>query len=228
MRGRRISFAALVLPAALTAACGRPSSPPRAPGEAAAPRPTEPPRATYKAPADGRLTKAQVEAFLGVLEQLKADRSRRAAAAPASPTDPLDLGAPDVAAAQARGLNPAEYVWVREKVLEAEAAALSERLNASHLAMLERALGELKTRRATAPDEGSKKLLSEQIANFEAEVARTRREAREKEAENVRANMKTIEPFQARLEAAGDVLDQPVPRAAGMARPPAPSPGPAR
>ncbi len=174
------------------------------------------------------MTKAQVEACLGVLEQLKSDRSRRAAPAPVSPADPLDLGSPDVAAAQSRGLNPAEYVWVREKVLEAEAAALSERLNASHLAMLERALAELKTRRAAAPDEGSKKLLAEQIANFEAEVARTRREAREKEPENVRANMKTIEPLQARLDAAGDVLDQPVPRAAGLARAPTPSPGPAR
>jgi hypothetical protein len=64
------------------------------------------------------------------------------------------------------------------------------------------------------------------VANFEAEANRTRRESREKEPESVRANLKTIEPFLARLETAGDVLDQPLPRAAPAPR--SPSAGPAR
>jgi hypothetical protein len=225
---RRAQLALVVLVAALAAACRRQAAPPQAPGEAASPRPTEAPRATYKPPVDGRLTKAQIDAYLGVLDRLKLDRSRRPASSLIAPFDPLDLDSPDVVAARARGLNTAEYVWVRERVLEAEAADLGERLTASHLAMLERALAELKVRRAAAPDEGSKKLLSEQIANFEVEAARTRREARQKEPDSVRANMKSIEPYRARLEAAGDVLDLPVPRAAAPARTPSPAPSPSR
>ncbi|HQR66741.1 MAG TPA: hypothetical protein PLB02_05055, partial [Thermoanaerobaculia bacterium] len=190
------------------------------------PRPAEPARTTYRPPADGRLTKPQVEAYLGVLEKMKLERARKPGGGLLAPGDPLDLESPDVTVARGRGLNVAEYLWVRERVLEAEAAALSEHLMAAHLAMLERTLAELKARRAAAPDDGSRKLLGEQLANFEAEANRTRRESREKEPENVRANMKTIVPYLARLEAGGDVLDQPLPRVAPPAR--SPSAPPAR
>jgi hypothetical protein len=166
------------------------------------------------------VTKAQVEAYLGVLEALRLERSRKAAGSPTAPGDPLELESPDVAVARGRGLNVSEYLWARERVLEAEAAALTGRLMAAHLEMLERTLSELRTRRSTAPDEGSRKLLGEQIANFEAEANRTRRESREKEPDSVRANLKTIEPFLPRLEAAGDVLDQPVPEVPAPARSP--------
>ena len=205
-------------------ACRRGPSREAAASGTPAPRPTEPPRATFRPPADGRLSRAQVEAFLGVLEKLKLDRGRKPEGSLVAPGDPRELESPDVAAARGRGLNVPEYLWVRERVLEAEAAALSERLMASHLSMLERTLAELKTRRTAAPDEGSRKLLSEQIASFEAEANRTRRESREKEPDSVRVNLKTIEPFLGRLDAAGGVLDQPVPRAPASAHsPPAPA-----
>ena len=189
------------------------------------PRPAEPGRVAYRPPVDGRLTRPQVEACVGVLEKVKLDEGRRPAGSALAPGDPLSLESLDVVVARERGLNVSEYLWVRERVLEAEAAALSERLMAGHLTMLERTLAELRTRRAAAPDEGSKKLLGEQIANFEAEANRTRREAREKEPDAVRANMKVIEPYRARLEAAGDVLDRPVLRGAAPARSPDAVPG---
>jgi hypothetical protein len=220
----RRTLAALLGAAALLAACRRGTSTQVAVQATPAARPTVPPRANFRPPADGRLTKAQVEAYLGVLEKVKLDRSRKHEESLLAPGDPLDLESPDVAIARGRGLNVAEYVWVRERVLEAEAAALSERLMAAHLAMLERTLKELETRRAAAPDAGSRKLIGEQIANFEAEANRTRRESREKEPDSVRANMKTIEPFLARLDAAGGVLDQPVPRGPATPRPAPPSP----
>jgi hypothetical protein len=171
------------------------------------------------------VTKAQVEAYLGVLEALKLERRRKAAGSPAAPGDLLETESPDVAVARQRGLNVSEYLWVRERVLEAEAAALTERLMATHLDMLDRTLSELRTRQSTAPDEGSRKLLGEQIANFEAEANRTRRESREKESDSVRANMKTIEPLLSRLEAAGDVLDQPVPEVPAAAHSPSAASG---
>ena len=224
---RRVApFVALLGVAALSVGCRRGAPSPAAGGAAPTPRPAEPARTVYRPPGDGRLSKAQVEAYLGVLEKLKLDRGRKPPGSLLAPGDPLDLEAPDVVVARGRGLNVSEYLWVRERVLEAEAAALSEHLMTAHLAMLERTLAELKTRRAAAPDEGSRRLLAEQVANFEAEANRTRRESREKEPESVRANLKTIEPFLARLEAAGDVLDQPLPRAAPAPR--SPSAGPAR
>jgi hypothetical protein len=220
---RSVARPALAALLVLGAGCRRDAGPAAVGDAAPARHPTPAPRPVYKAPSDGRVSKAQVEAYLGVLEKLKRDESRTAAGARLAPGDPLDLVPPDIAAAKARGLNPAEYVWVKERVLEAEAAMLNEKLLADQLALLERTLGDLRARRQAAPDEGSKKLLAEQVTNFEAEAARTRREAREKEPDAVRANMKTIEAFRARLEAAGDVLDHPLP----VLRRPSPAPAPA-
>ena len=112
--------------------------------------------------------------------------------------------------ARARGVNTEEYLWVKERVLEAEAAAMTARLNAAVLAMLDKTLADLRARRADAADEGSRKLVSEQIANFEAEAERVRRESREKEPESIRANVKALEPFRARLTAAHEALDRPL------------------
>ena len=125
-------------------------------------------------------------------------------------TDPLTSVPADVAAARARGLNTEEFLWVKERVLEAEAAAMTARLNASVLAMLDRTLADLRARKADAADEGSRKLVAEQMANFEGEAERVRRESREKEPDSVRANVKTLEPFRARLAAAHEALDRPL------------------
>ncbi len=222
MPRKRPKIVVAVTAAVFAAACRREATPAAEP--APVPRAPEASRPTYRAPADGRVTKAQVEAYLGVLEKVKLDRSRKPSGSILVPGDPLNMESSDVAAARERGWNVAEYLWVRERVLEAEAVGLGDRLMASHLAMLERTLAELRTRRASAPDEGSRKLLGEQIANFETEANRTRRESRERDPENVRANLKTIEPLLARLEAAGDVLDQPLPRGAAPVRSPTPAP----
>jgi len=211
------ALAALLLAAG---SCGRRSSPGADGADVPAQRTTPEARPVYKAPADGKLTRPQVEAYVAVLERVKRDEARTGASGPLAPGDPLDLVPPDLATAKARGLNVAEYAWVKERVLEAEAAMLNEKLLASHLGLLEKTLADLKARRAAAPDEGTRRLLAEQVAGFEAEAARTRRESREREPEAVRANMKAIEPFRARLEAAGDVLDHPLP----VARRPSPAP----
>jgi hypothetical protein len=153
------------------------------------------------------VTPAQVEIYLGVLDRVRLDR--KAGKTPPS-SDPLTSEPADLTVARARSVNTEEYLWVKERVLEAEAAAMTARLNASVLAMLDRTLADLKARRADAADEGSRKLVSEQIANFEAEAERVRREAREKEPDSIRANVKTLEPFRARLTAAHEALDRPL------------------
>ncbi|HTS02746.1 MAG TPA: hypothetical protein VMN04_09495 [Thermoanaerobaculia bacterium] len=206
MRRRRVPLALSIVAAASLAGCGGPDAPSAPPSAAPLPR-AGASRDVYRPPADGRVTPAQVETYLGVLDRVRLDR--KAGKTPA-PSDPLTSVPPDLAAARARGVNTEEFLWVKERVLEAEAAAMTARMNASVLAMLERTLADLKARKADAADEGSRKLIAEQAANFEAEAERVRRESREKEPDSVRANIRTLEPFRARLAAAHEALDKPL------------------
>ena len=163
-------------------------------------------RDVYRPPADGRVTAAQVETYLSIIDRVRLDL-RGARPTPAG--DPLTTVPADVAAARARGVNVEEFLWVKERVLEADAAAMTVRLNASALSLLEKTLADLKARRGDAADEGSRKLLAEQTAQFEAEADRVRRESKLREPDSVRANMKTLEPLRARLAAAQEALEKP-------------------
>lgn len=206
MRRRRIPLIIPLLAAAGLARCGGSDAPTAPPSVAPLPR-AGASRDVYRPPADGRVTPQQVETYLGVLDRVRLDR--KAGKTPQT-ADPLTSVPADLAAARGRGVNTEEFLWVKERVLEAEAAAMTARLNASVLAMLDRTLAELRARRADAADDGSRKLIAEQIANFEAEAERVRREAREKEPDSVRANVKALEPFRARLAAAHEALDKPL------------------
>jgi hypothetical protein len=222
VRRRRIAFLFPLVAAAGLAGCGGSDAPPSPPSAAPQPR-AGASRDVYRPPADGRLTPAQVETYLGVLDRVRLDR--KAGKTP-PPSDPLTSVPSDLAAARVRGVNTEEFLWVKERVLEAEAAAMTARLNASVLAMLEKTLVDLRARKSDAADEGSRKLIAEQIANFEAEAERVRRESREKEPESVRGNVKTLEPFHARLAAAHEALDRPILPAAAKEQPRTPAPKP--
>ena len=203
---RRCVRELLVVLAAAGVGCGSPDANPAAPASAPLSRAAEP-RDVYKPPADGRVTAAQVEMFLSVLDRVRLDlRGEK----PTPAADPLSSVSADVAAARARGVNVEEFLWVKERVLEAEAAIMTVRLNAAALAMLEKTLADLKARRADAADEGSRKLLAEQTAQFEAEAERVRRESKVRESDAVRSNMKTLEPYRSRLVAAQDALEKPL------------------
>ncbi len=203
---RHAAFLPVFVAAAALAGCGDAEAPSSPPSAAPLPR-AGGSRDVYRPPADGRVTPQQVEIYLGVLDRLRLDRKEGKTP---PPSDPLTSVPADLAAARVRGVNTEEFLWVKERVLEAEAASMTAHLNASVLAMLERTLADLKARKADAADEGSRKLVGEQIANFEAEAERVRRESREKEPDSVRANMKTLEPFRARLTAAHEALDRPL------------------
>ncbi len=203
---RRCVRELLVVLAAAGVGCGSPDANPAAPASAPLSRAAEP-RDVYRPPADGRVTAAQVEMFLSVLDRVRLDLKGEK---PTPAGDPLSTVSADVAAARARGVNVEEFLWVKERVLEAEAATMTVRLNASALAMLEKTLADLKARRADAADEGSRKLLAEQTAQFEAEAERVRRESKVRESDAVRSNMKTLEPYRSRLAAAQDALEKPL------------------
>ena len=177
--GRRFSMVVAVL-TTVCAGCGPTDPGPGIPTSAPLSRAET--RDVYRPPADGRITVAQVETYLSVLDRVRLDL-RGARPTPAG--DPLTMVPADVA------------------------AAMTARLNASALALLEKTLGDLKARRADAADDGSRKLLAEQTAQFEAEAERIRRESKLREPDSVRTNVKTLEPFRARLTAAQEALEKP-------------------
>ena len=83
--------------------------------------------ARYTPPADGRLTAAQVRIYLAVRE--RECRIREAAALEPQRQRAAGAGAAaDLRAAQELKVNSKEYAWVREQVLQAEAAATTHAL----------------------------------------------------------------------------------------------------
>jgi hypothetical protein len=209
----RISRTLAFVLAWMPAACGR--VPARAPERAApaAERPAET-RQTYRPPADGRLSAKQVERYMAVWKHVPAPPSAETlrptpfAGRVAALGDVTDSPTPDVKVALDQGWNEGEYLWVRERILEAEAAHTTARLNENVLAMLERTIADLETRAAAATDEGSRTLLKEQIAAFSDERARVRREGGEREPETVRANVRTLEPYRGKLDAMKSQIDR--------------------
>jgi hypothetical protein len=167
-------------------------------------------RESYRPPADGVLTAAQVETLLKVRETTLRFASRPGPRVPLEGEEGIsgaaEARASEIRAARALSVPVEEYLWVRERILEAEAAALTAKLNADVLALLGKTLDTLRDRRRTAPDEDSRQVLDGQIASFEAEAARVRREAGETEPASVRANRKVLAPYQKKLSTIADEL----------------------
>ena len=221
----RASFVSLPLLAALVSGAGGCREAPSG-GSAAwdSRRPALTEKEAYRPPADAILTPAQIEAFLKVREATVRSYSSPGGRAPLEGEEGIS-GATRARAAEMRtarqlAVPPEEYLWVRERILEAEAAALTAKLNADVLALVEKTLSSLRNRRTSAPDEASRRLLDEQIASFEAEAVRVRREAGEKEPEATRANLKVLGPYRQKISAISDELAEL--RAADAAAPPQP------
>lgn len=203
-----VSFPLVVVLALGAGACRDASSGGSADRESRRPALTE--REAYRPPADAILTVAQIEAFLKVREATIRSYSSPGARAPLEGEEGISRAtlarASEMRAARQLAVPPEEYLWVRERILEAEAATSTAKLNADILALLEKTLASLRERRPSAPDEASRQLLGEQIASFEAEAARVRREAGEKEPEAVRANLKVLGPYRHKISAIADEL----------------------
>lgn len=207
---RPLLVAAGLVSALLAGACSEPS--PRGDGPAESRRVGRVEKEGYRPPSEAILTQAQVDSFLRVRMETVRILSAPGAAAPLEGEEgisgALESRAAEIRAARALSVPVEEYLWVRERVLEAEAAVLTAKLNADILALLEKTLASLRERRASAPDEPSRQLLDEQLASFQEEATRVRREAAEKEPDSVRANARLLEAHRPRLTAIADELAQ--------------------
>ena len=215
MRLKRTAFLlGLALALGANAGCGRgqetrtPVAPAGVPAQAGEALPV-----SFRPPPDGLLRKEQAERYVSVLEAaVKVSRPADAAGAaghgPGSAlVDEDPLVAPDLAAARRAGFPEEEFLWVRERILEAEASAMNAKLNGDVLAMLEKTLSDLHARRSAAADAPSRQLVDEQIAGFETEKGRIQTEAAEPEPSQVKGNLRVLEPYRARIAALQTELD---------------------
>jgi hypothetical protein len=110
--------------------------------------------ATYVPPADGRLSAAQMQLYVDVRER---ESRIREAGAPA---------AADLRAAQELRVNPREYTWVRERVLEAEAAATTQALVQKVVAGREQLLAHMRRAAAAETDPVRRAVAEREIEDF--------------------------------------------------------------
>jgi hypothetical protein len=144
----------------------------------------------YHPPADGRLTEAQVKMYLDVRQREQQIREaafkKRQEAGETPPADSgqdqpayvevlqtvgdqpdvADIATADLRAAQELGVNPKEYAWVKERVLEARmqetALALSQQIAESR----QQVLSQLDKSRQETTDPVRKAQIERQIEDF--------------------------------------------------------------
>lgn len=141
----------------------------------------------YTAPADGRLTDAQIQMYLKVRDHEKkiaqvakaemqkhaekADKSKNTIAGMMQGMQALgsaaDFVTADLRAAKDLGYNTREYVWVKSQVLAASTAAMAEKFNESIAAAADKAYGDAKKAYDEAKDEPTKKLYAEVLAGYD-------------------------------------------------------------
>ncbi|MHB0971282.1 MAG: hypothetical protein ACYC7A_12980 [Thermoanaerobaculia bacterium] len=155
---------------------------------------------SYDPPADQRLTEGQVEIYLKVREREKAiaDVAKKEMQANAKKAEDkgdksigglmdgfkalgsaADLLTADIRAAQELGYNTAEYQWIKEKVLEASGSAMTQKMQQASTAMMDASYKQLKDAMDKAPDETTKKMYADMLANQEKAKQEMAQESKE-------------------------------------------------
>jgi len=169
--------------------------------------------ARYTVPADGRLTDGQVRMYLQVRE--RECRIREAAALEAQGSRAAAGGAADLRAAQEIKVNPREYAWVRERVVEAEAAATTQALYQKMAAGREQLLARMRRDRDALTDPA-------QRATAEREVEDWKRGLQAPEppvAPAVRANIALLGRYREPLARLRSIEERALAAAAGLEAP---------
>jgi hypothetical protein len=156
----------------------------------------------YTAPADGRLTDAQVQMYLKVRDHekeiarvAKSELQQHSDAAKKAGEKSIagvvegfkglgsvaDFVTADVRAAKDLRYNTQEYLWVKGQILTASTAAMSEKMGQAMNAALDASYQQMKKAHDDATDEATKKMYADMLAGYD----KTRREtARQKQKED--------------------------------------------
>ncbi|MBV8517059.1 MAG: hypothetical protein JO197_06590 [Acidobacteria bacterium] len=142
----------------------------------------------YTPPADGRLSDAQIQMYLKVREQEKKiaqvakdemkkhadDAKKSGEKSIAGMMDGFkalgsaaDFVTADLRAAKDLGYNTQEYLWVKQQVLAASTAAMSEKFSEGMAASFDKAYGEAKKAYDEAKDEQTRKLYADVLAGYD-------------------------------------------------------------
>ena len=142
----------------------------------------------YTAPADGKLTDAQVQMYLKVREHekqiaqvAKQEAQQHADAAKKAGDKSLaglvegfktmgsvaDLVTADIRAAKDLGYNTQEYLWVKGQILAVSTAAMGEKMGEATSAGMDKTIAETKKAYDEATDENTKKMYKETLDAFE-------------------------------------------------------------
>lgn len=142
----------------------------------------------YEAPADGKLTDAQVQMYLKVRQQEQkiaevakrevkdhADKAKQKGEKSLAGMmegfktlgSVADLMTADIRAAKELGFNTQEYMWVKGQVLAVSGAAMAEKMGEAVTASFEAGYAEAKKAHDEATDEETKKVYAEMIAGYE-------------------------------------------------------------
>ncbi|MBV8199704.1 MAG: hypothetical protein JOZ15_03680 [Acidobacteria bacterium] len=213
-----VAVAAVLGLAAPTAGCRRPDDRAaireRLRSKGAAEVVREAATARYTPPAGGRLTAAQVRTYLAVRE--RECRIREAAALEPQRRRDAPAGAPaDLRAAQELGVNPKEYAWVRDRVLEAETAATTQALYQKMVAGREQLLARMRHDRDALTDPQRRAAAEREIEDWK----RGLQAAEPPMAPAVRANVALLARFRDPLAKLRALEERALAAAAGLEAP---------
>lgn len=142
----------------------------------------------YNAPADGKLSEAQVQMYLKVREHEKqiaqvarqeaqqhADAAKKAGEKSISGMmegfktlgSVADMATADIRAAKDLGFNTQEYLWAKGKILEASSAAAAAKVSQTMQASIESSYAQAKKAYDEAKDEATKKAYGDMLAGLE-------------------------------------------------------------
>lgn len=142
----------------------------------------------YDAPADGKLTDAQVQMYLKVREHEKqiaqvakqqaqqhADNAKKAGEKSLAGLmegfktmgSVADMMTADIRAAKDLGYNTQEYLWVKGQILAVSTAAMGEKMGEAMNAGMEKTIAETKKAYEAATDEATKKVYKDTLDAWE-------------------------------------------------------------
>jgi hypothetical protein len=171
--------------------------------------------ARYTPPADGRLTDGQVRMYLLVRERECRIREAAALEAQARRAAADPRAAADLRAAQEVKVNPKEYAWVRERVLEAEAAATTQALYQRMAAGREQLLARMRRDRDALTDPARRAAAEREIDDWK----RGLQAAEPPVAPAVRANVALLARYREPLARLRTLEERALAAAAGMEAP---------
>jgi hypothetical protein len=142
----------------------------------------------YDAPADGKLTDAQIQMYLKVREKevaiaqvAKAEAQKHAEASKKAGEKSLsgmmeglktlgsaaDMFTADIRAAKELGFNTQEYLWVKSQVLAASTAAMGEQMQKSLAATMDASYAQMKKAYDEAKDDQTKSMYKQMLDGYE-------------------------------------------------------------